>query len=259
MSVLMRPWGHLHYRVRGPVGALPVLFLNSLGTDLRMWEAVIDRLPDLHCIGMDKRGHGLSATPAVGWTMQDLAEDALALMDHLGLARVMVAGCSIGGIIAQQMGVMSPDRVAGLFLSNTAPKVGTADSWAARVAAVQTQGIAAIAPQILERWFAPAFRASPACLPWEVMLRRADPAGYIGTCQVLAKVDLTADLGRITAPVLMLAGSADLSTPTDLVRATAARIAGARVVELEGSGHIPAIDAPEAVAALLAEFHGGLA
>ena len=92
MSVLMRPWGHLHYRLRGPDSGLPVVLLNSLGTDLRMWEGVADRLPAIRLIGMDKRGHGLSATPTDDWTLDDLAADALALMDHLGVARAADRG-----------------------------------------------------------------------------------------------------------------------------------------------------------------------
>lgn len=258
MSVLMRPWGHLHYRDQGPRGGLPVITLNSLGTDLRMWQGVADLLPDLRLIGMDKRGHGLSATPAAPWDINDLAGDVLALMDHLAIPRALIAGCSIGGIIAQLLGARHPDRVAGLLLSNTAPKVGTQASWDTRIAAIQAGGLASIAPAILERWFAPAFLASDAVRPWATLLLRNDPEGYIGTCRVLAALDLTAEAPRISAPTLCLTGTADQSTPPDLVRALAASIPGAQVHILEGSGHIPAIDNPAAVAALLADFHRSL-
>ncbi|MBL9049953.1 MAG: 3-oxoadipate enol-lactonase [Tabrizicola sp.] len=258
MSVLLRPWGHLHYRQRGPDTGLPVVLLNSLGTDLRMWEGVADRLPDLRLIGMDKRGHGLSATPSGEWTLDDLANDALALMDHLGLPRALVAGCSIGGMIAQRMATLAPPRVAGLFLSNTAMKVGTDESWAARIAGVTEKGLRGLAPQIMERWFAPAFRVTPEAKAWETMLMRGDDAGYIGTCRVLAAADLRSTSPTITCPVLLVGGNADASTPEDLVRATAAAIPGARVHILKGSGHIPAIDNPGATARLLADFHRGL-
>lgn len=259
MSVIMRPWGHQHFRMRGPESGLPVLFLNSLGTDLRMWEGVIDRLPTLRAIGMDKRGHGLSATPETPWTLQDLAQDALALLDHLAIDRAVIAGCSIGGMIAQQIATLAPNRVAGLFLSNTAMKVGTDASWQARIDGVTAQGLRGLAAQIMERWFSPEFRASDAAKPWETLLRLGDDAGYIGTCRVLAAADLMTTSPGITCPVLMLAGSADQSTPPELVRATAAAISGARVELIQGSGHIPAIDNPDATARLLAAFHRGLA
>jgi 3-oxoadipate enol-lactonase len=258
MSVLMRPWGHLHYRLRGPDTGLPVILLNSLGTDLRMWEGVADRLPHLRLIGMDKRGHGLSATPTDGWTLDELAADALALMDHLGINRAAVAGCSIGGMIAQRMATLAPSRIAGLFLSNTAMKVGTDESWAARIAGVTEQGLRGMAAQIMDRWFAPAFRASDEARAWETMLMRGDDAGYIGTCRVLAAADLRTTSPAIACPVLLVGGTVDASTPEDLIRATAAAINGARVQIIQGSGHIPAIDNPDATAHLLADFHRGL-
>jgi 3-oxoadipate enol-lactonase len=259
MSVLLRPWGHMHYRLRGPRSALPVMLLNSLGTDLRMWEGVADRLPHLHLIGMDKRGHGLSATPDTDWTLDDLAADALALMDHLGLDRALVAGCSIGGMIAQRMATLAPPRVAGLFLSNTAMKVGTDESWAARIAGVTAHGLGGLAPQIMERWFAPDFRASPDASAWQTLLRHGDVAGYVATCRVLAAADLRATSPAIACPVLLVGGSADAATPEDLVRATAAAIPDARVRIIQGSGHIPAIDNPDTTARLLDDFHRGLA
>lgn len=259
MSVLMRPWGHLHYRLRGPETGLPVILLNSLGTDLRMWEGVADRLSHLRMIGMDKRGHGLSATPTADWTLDDLVSDALALMDHLGVARALVAGCSIGGMIAQRMATVAPPRVAGLFLSNTAMKVGTDESWTARIAGVSKLGLRGIAPQIMERWFGPKFRASDDAKAWETLLVRGDDAGYIATCRLLAAADLRAVSPAIACPVLLIGGSLDASTPEALVRETAAAIPGARVEIIEGSGHIPAIDNADATARLLEDFHRGLA
>lgn len=259
MAVLLRPWGHLHYRVRGPQDGVPVVFLNSLGTDLRMWDAVVDRLPGIRAVGMDKPGHGLSATPSGDWSLGTLAADAVALIDHLSIAQAVVAGCSIGGMIAQMMGALHPERVRGLVLSNTGMKVGTAESWAARIAGVQSLGMAGLAPQVIERWFAADFRATDEVLPWVTMLVRGDAAGYIGTCKVLAAADLTALSPTIRCPVLLLAGSADLSTPVDLVQATAAAIPGARVEVIEGSGHIPAIDNPDRMAALIGSFLAGLA
>jgi 3-oxoadipate enol-lactonase len=258
MSVMMRPWGHMHYRDRGPAGAPVVVFANSLGTDLRMWEAVADRLPGLRCIGFDKRGHGLSAVPDAPWTVEDLAGDALALMDHLGVGRAVMAGCSIGGMIAMAAGIAAPSRLRGLLVSNSAAKVGTAESWAARVAAVEDQGLRGMAEPILERWFGNVFRASNDVLPWRRMLELGDVAGYLGTCNALAKADFLGGVGAIRMPVLFLAGSEDQSTPVALVQETAAMISGARLEVLEGSGHIPALDNPDLVARLLADFVRGL-
>jgi len=254
MRVLTRPWGHLHFRDSGPSGAPALLFVNSLGTDLRMWEAVGERLPGVRTIGFDKRGHGLSATPEGEWDIADLADDVLAILDHLGLERVVVAGCSVGGLIAQALTVRRPERVLALLLSNTAARIGTPESWQARIDAIEAGGLAAIAPAVLARWFAPTFLAQPEARLWATMLDRCDSQGYIATCGALARADLTAQVSRITCPTLCLAGSEDQATPPNLVRATADQIPGAHFFVLQGSGHLPAIDAPEATARLIRDL-----
>ncbi|HSF64821.1 MAG TPA: 3-oxoadipate enol-lactonase [Paracoccaceae bacterium] len=253
MACLMRPWGHMQFRDTGGAGDA-LVFANSLGTDSRMWDEVIDALPGRRCITFDKRGHGLSATPGAPWRVEDLADDLRALMDARGVGRAVIVGCSIGGIIAQALAVAHPGLVRGLVLSNTAAKVGTPEAWQARIDAVRAGGLASIAGAVLERWFAPGFLASDAVRPWRQMLLGCDAAGYAGTCAALAQADLRAHVGAIAAPVLMIAGSADQATPPDLVAETAAAIPGARLVVLEGSGHIPAIDAPDAVARAIADF-----
>lgn len=258
MPCLMRPWGHMNFRDTGPRDAPPILFANSLGTDLRMWDGVSAALPGFRCIGFDKRGHGLSATPSEGWTVQDLAADAVALMDHLGVARAIVAGCSVGGLVAQAMALDHPGRVSALILSNTAARIGTDQMWATRIAALREGGIASISAAILERWFAPAFLNTPESLPWQTMLLRCDLAGYIGTCEALAIADLRARVPALDLPVMLLAGSMDQATPPALVAETAAMIPGARLEVLDGSGHLPAIDAPTRTADLILNFVKGV-
>jgi 3-oxoadipate enol-lactonase len=254
---LMRPWGHMHFADQGPRDAPPILFANSLGTDLRMWQGVTGRLAH-RCIRFDMRGHGLSATPAQDWTVEDVAADVVALLDHLGLQTATIAGCSVGGMVAMATGIHHPSRANALILSNTAAKIGTPDSWQTRIDAVQAHGIGPIADMILERWFPAPFRTSPAALLWRTMLLRADPIGYVQTCRALSRADFRAGLAGLDLPVLMIAGSADQSTPTALVAETCAMIRGATLVELVGSGHIPAIDAPDATARAIRDFLGGL-
>jgi 3-oxoadipate enol-lactonase len=256
MQILMRPWGHMHYVDEGPKDAPTTLFANSLGTDLRMWQGVTQRLSH-RCIRFDMRGHGLSATPAADWSVEDIANDAAALLDHLRIARATVAGCSVGGMVAQAFGVHYPTRARALILSNTAARIGTAESWQTRITAIETSGLASIADTVLDRWFPKSFRAKAEALAWQTMLLRTDPAGYVQTCRALSRADLRAGLATLNLPVLLLAGSEDQSTPTALVAETAALIRGAQLFELQGSGHIPAIDAPEATARAISDFTGG--
>lgn len=254
MPILIRPWGHMHFKVDGAEGAPAILWANSLGTDLRIWDGVVARMPGWRHVRFDKRGHGLSATPSGDWDVTDLADDAVALLDHLGVEAAVVGGCSVGGMIAQGVALGHPGRVKALVLSNTAARIGTVDLWAARAGAVRTGGMAAVADAVLERWFAPAFRNSPEAAPWATMLRRCDPLGYAGTCAALSRADFRGEAGRIAVPTLMIAGTADQATPPALVAETAAMIPGARLVTLDGSGHIPAIDSPDTLAATIAEF-----
>lgn len=253
MQALMRPYGALHYRLDGPVGAPVVLMANSLGTDLRLWDAVLPLLPQgLRYLRYDKQGHGLSALGAAD-RIDDHAADAAALIEAVGGPVVMV-GLSIGGLIAQRLAADRPDLVRALVLSNTAARLGTADSWQARIDAVTSGGPEAIAGPVMERWFAAPFRATPELALWRTMLARTPAAGYIAACRALATADQTQATAALRLPVLVVAGSEDGASPPDLVRATADLIPGAAFHLIDGAGHLPCVETPAAFAAAIAPF-----
>lgn len=245
-----------HVAESGDAQGRPIVFANSLGTDLRVWDAVLPLLPaGLRVLRSDKRGHGLSDCPPGPWTIADLADDLAAILDARGIRDAAIVGLSVGGLIAQSLAARRPDLVRVLVLSNTAAKIGTADTWNDRIAAVETGGITPIADAVLERWFTPAFRADPARLaPWRNMLARTPAAGYAATCAAIRDADLTASTRTLKQPTLALAGDADGSTPPDLVGATAALIGGARFEVIADAGHIPGVEQPEAYAGLLTAF-----
>lgn len=251
MQVLTRPWGAMHYCAEGTGPA--VVFANSLGTDLRLWDAVLPLLPGIRAIRFDKRGHGLSdCGPAEG--IAGLATDAAALIEAVAGGPVVFVGLSIGGMIGQALAARRPDLVRALVLSNTAAKMGTAEAWNARIAAVQAGGVGSIADAVMERWFAPAFRATPALAPWRNMLARTDAGGYAAACAAIAAADLTAQTAALRLPVLAIAGDSDGASPPDLVAATAALIPGADFRILPGAGHLPCVETPAAWAGLVAPF-----
>lgn len=254
MQTLSRPWGTMHYRIDGPKAGPTVVFANSLGTDLRLWDALVPLLPaTLRLIRYDKRGHGLSDLGGTA-SLADLADDTIALIEATTSGPVVLVGLSIGGLIAQAVADRRPDLLRALVLSNTAAKLGSAESWHSRIAAVAADGLPSIADAVMERWFAPAFRATPAVAPWRNMLCRTPRAGYIAACQALADADHTAATACLTLPTLVIAGAMDGASPPEVVQATAALIQGAQFHIIPDAGHLPCVESPEAYAALLFPF-----
>jgi 3-oxoadipate enol-lactonase len=150
----------IHYLDHGRRGGPPLVFINSLGTDFRIWTEVAGILaPDFRIVLYDKRGHGLSQSGPGQNDMADYASDLAALMDVVGVGRATIVGLSIGGMIAQEFYRQRPERVAALVLCDTAAKIGTDESWDQRIADVERGGIDAIADSVLERWFTADFRS----------------------------------------------------------------------------------------------------
>ncbi|MCX5514408.1 3-oxoadipate enol-lactonase [Kaistia algarum] len=249
----------LHVKVDGPVGAPTVLLLNSLGTELRMWDGVADALAGpFRVIRFDKPGHGLSEAAERPYSIRQLAAYALSVLDAFGVERAHVVGLSIGGQIAMALADAYPRRIDRLVLSNTAARIGSPQMWSDRIGALERGGIASIADPILERWFSARWRRDhPEELAgWRAMLTRCDLAGYLGCCEALAGADLTAACTAIRQPVLVIAGSEDGATPPALVQSTAALIPQAAFVCIEGAGHLPCIEQPDAYLRLLRGFLG---
>ncbi|MCX7645284.1 MAG: 3-oxoadipate enol-lactonase [Rhodobacteraceae bacterium] len=243
----------IHYADEGE-GA-PVVFANSLGTDFRLWDAVLPLLPrGLRVIRYDKRGHGLSSCPRAPYSMGALVADAERLLDHLGVKDCVFVGLSIGGMIAQGLAVKRMDQVRAMVLSNTAARIGTRETWDERIAAVRAGGIEPIADAVMERWFSKPFRATPELQLWRNMLVRQPAEGYAGCCAAIAGTDFCATTASLTLPTLAIAGSEDGSTPPDLVRETAGLVKGARFQLIRGAGHLPCVEKPEEYAAVLTAF-----
>lgn len=253
MLALTRPFGTLHVQVDGPDDAPAVVFANSLGTDLRLWEAVLPLLPPgLRLIRYDKRGHGLSG--GLGDRLEDHAEDAVAVIEALAKGPVIMVGLSVGGLIAQRVASDRPDLIRALVLSNTGARLGSAESWQARIDAVEAHGLGAIADAVMERWFAAPFRARAELALWRAMLMRSPTDGYVATCRALASADQTGATARLHLPALVIAGAEDGASPPEVVEALARLLPGAAFHCLPGAGHLPCVETPEAWAALVSPF-----
>ena len=259
MSVANVDGVRLHYRDEGPArgagGGTTLAFVNSLGTDLRLWDGVVAALPEgRRIVRQDMRGHGLSDCPGGPWSIDALADDVFGLLCHLGVTRCTLVGLSIGGLVAQRVAARHPEILAGLVLSSTAARIGTPEAWRERIDRLREHGLAAEAGAILERWFSAPYRERTDVSAWRERLLGTPLDGYLRCCEVLADTDLSADAGGLGLPTLVVAGTADEATPPALVRATAAMIDGARYHELDGAAHLPCIEAPARFAGLLDDF-----
>ncbi|WP_309083882.1 3-oxoadipate enol-lactonase [Chelativorans sp.] len=247
----------LHHDLRGPAERPVLVFINSLGTDFRIWNEVAgDLQQDFRLVLYDKRGHGLSEATPPPYAMTDHVGDLAALLDHLGTASAIIVGLSVGGVVAQGLAALRPDLVRALVLCGTAPKIGNDELWNARIKAVTEDGIASIADGIMQRWFTPAYRTpdNPDYVGYLAMLTRTSREGYAGTCAALREADLTESTRALKLPALCLVGDQDGSTPPDLVRELASLIEGARFKIIEDAGHLPCIEQPERTAELIRAF-----
>lgn len=248
----------LHHRLTGaPSDGPVVVFINSLGTDFRIWDETVARLAgECATLVYDKRGHGLSdlgdAPPSIAAHAADLA----ALLDHLAIERAIICGLSIGGLITLQLYAIRPDLVQAMILSDTAHKIGTAQSWNERIGIAETSGIAAFADSVMEKWFTPAFHTGRAdeLAGYRNMLTRQPVAGYVAACKALASADLTETARKVSVPALCIVGDQDGSTPPALVRSLADLVPGARYQIIEAAGHIPCVEQPETFTAQISAF-----
>lgn len=254
MSRFQTPEGHeLFYQVTGATEAAPVVLIGSIGSTHQMWDKVVPLLArQLRVIAFDARGHGQSDTPEGPYSTNDLADDVVALLDHLGIESADVVGLSIGGQTALQLALAHPQRVRRIVVSNTGAKIGTPQGWADRAAAVEADGIEPLAAAIVANWVTPDFAADH---PDEVadlrrMLVGNDPAGYAASCHSLAGFDATERLSEIKAPLLAIGATGDGPTAPEVTRVIAERVADGSFVEIPGA-HIPAYEVPDQYAAVV--------
>ena len=244
------------YRIDGPENAPAVLFSHSLGSDLDLWRPQLPAcLRSFRVIRYDIRGHGSSSVPPGPYTLDQLGQDAVAVLDAAGAPQAHFVGLSIGGLTGLWLGIYARERVSRLVLANTGARIGTDELWNQRIEAVRTQGVGAIADAVLARWFTPDFTASRPDLvkPIRQTFEACPSAGYIGCCEALRDADLRGQIGTITTPTLIMTGKFDQSTPPALGQQLQAQIASARLIELSAA-HISNVERSEEFTRAVLEF-----
>jgi 3-oxoadipate enol-lactonase len=210
------PDAQLRYQFDGPAQAPALLFSNSLGTTFRMWDAQLsDFTQQFRILRYDTRGHGESTVSPGPYNIAQLSRDVVHLLDVLSLDRVHFCGISMGGMTGMELASQSPTRVHKLVLCSTAAKIGTPDTWNARIEAVQKGGMKSVAATVIERWFTPSFRSAH---PDQVavaqqMLEATNPDGYIANCAAVRDFDFRQSLSSIRVPTLVVSGTHDPVAP----------------------------------------------
>ncbi|MFC5137364.1 3-oxoadipate enol-lactonase [Actinomycetospora rhizophila] len=250
----------LHHAAEGPADGPPLVLLCSLGSTIDMWAPQRAELADeFRVISLDTRGHGGSPVPDGPYRVEDLAGDVLETLDGLGVPRASFAGVSLGGAIAQWIGLHAPERAASLAMLCTAARFPNADTFRERATTVRAQGTAAIADAVVARWFTEDFAdAEP-----DIVARMRDqiastPAeGYAGCAEAVAAWDVVDELGSIDVPTLVVSGIEDPATPPEHQQLLADGIPGARLETVTNAAHLASFQRPEIVTPLLREHAKG--
>ncbi|RTQ98892.1 alpha/beta fold hydrolase [Halomonas nitroreducens] len=242
------------YRLLGAESNPLVVLAHPLGMSQAVWDDLLPTLlPRYRVLTWDLPGHGASqAWPADGGDIPPaaLAAEALALADHAGAAHFHFVGTSIGGVVGQQLVAEHAGRLLSATLTNTGVVIGNTELWTTRAGRVREEGLAAMADEIVPRWFAPAcFEDEPALKTgWCTQMGRGDDDSYARLCEMLGRTDFTGKLAGKDVKVQLLGGSEDLATPPASLEALAAELDGAPLEILEGVGHVPSVERPDAVA-----------
>lgn len=241
-------------------GSGPWLILShSLATDLTLWDDQMAALtPHFRVLRFDTRGHGGSSAPDLPYDFAMLTADVLGLMDALGVGRAHFCGISMGGMIAQHVALAAPERIDRLVLVSTtsgySPEARA--MWSERIAGVRRNGIEPLVAPTLERWFTPSYQATHPEVMARIgnLIRTTPAAGYMGSGQAIATLDVTEKLPALRCPTLVIAGADDTGTPPAMGRLIAARIPGARFESLPSSSHLCNVEQADVFSRELCRF-----
>ena len=245
------------YTVDGADDAPVVVLTNSLGATRAMWDPQVPALAERYrVVTYDTRGHGESPAPAGPYTLDDLVDDVVALLDEVGAERAHVVGLSLGGMTAMRLAARNPERLHRLAVLCTSAKADP-QGFLDRAAAARSGGTAPLAPTVVSRWLTPSYAAAHPDLVTrlETMIATADDEGYAACCEVVAGMDLRPDLGRIGAPTLVVSALEDPALPPEHQQVIADGIPGAELLRVSPGAHLANLErTQEVTGALLAHL-----
>lgn len=233
-----------------------LVFSNSLGTDLSMWDKQIELLgAEFNILRYDTRGHGKSEVVEGEYSIEMLGNDVLDLLNNLKIEKVIFCGLSIGGLTGQWLGIHAPERLNKLILCNTAVKIGNNEGWNTRIETVQKNGLESIVSGTQERWFTPKFVTENKMEVDSVLATfvKTPLAGYISCCAAVRDADFTDDVFKISVPTLIISGTEDLVTTVKDGDFLMGKIPNS-ILEALKAAHISNIEKADDFTKLLIEF-----
>lgn len=239
-----------------------IIFANSLGCDLSMWDLQVEKLlPQLNILRFDNRGlsgYGGSMDYPAPFTIADLAGDVIALMDELNIAKANFVGISMGGLITQHLAINHSERFSKIVISNSGAKLGTAETWRDREVALIKVGVKSLIAGIIPRWFTANFcKTQPEKVAKFInMLNNCDNQGYLENCRAISCADYREELTKINIPTLIIGSTYDGSTPLELSKFMFEKIslnAKTKFVELP-CAHISCVECADDFSQLLIDF-----
>lgn len=246
----------VHAVVTGRPDGPAVVLSNSLGSTHRMWDAQIAALEErFRVVRYDTRGHGASPVPPGPYSIDELADDVIGLLDRLDIERAHLVGLSLGGMTMMRVAARNPERVNRLALLCTAAYLPPAQGWTDRAALVRADGTSAVAAAVVQRWFTPGYLAAntEAQQGYEAMVAATPTEGYAACCEAIAAMDQRAELSSIIAPTLAIAGADDPATPPDLLRDIVDAVPHGRLLVVPDSAHLANAEQPGIITPALLE------
>lgn len=247
---------HIRVEIDGPATAPALIFSNSLGANLHMWDEQAKALSkNFRVVRYDRRGHGKSDAPKGPYTVDRLGKDVIAILDSLKIERAYFCGLSMGSMTGMWLGRFAAECFNKLILSNTGARIGDLVTWNARIQTVLGKGIAAIVDSVLERWFSKTFREgnTQAVSAVRKMLLTTPAHGYAGCSAAIRDADQRWDIATIKLPTLVIAGRLDPATPAKDGEFITNRIKGCQLVTLDAA-HLSNLEKPQQYIDTLEKF-----
>jgi len=238
----------MNYELSGKEKAPVVVLSHSLACSMLMWTPQLEPLESgFRVLRFDTRGHGGSDAPTGPYTLAQLVDDAICLLDKLAIDRVHWIGLSMGGMIGQGMALSHSDRLESLILADTAAIIPDEAQpvWQERIDAVRQEGMAAVAEATLQRWFTPNYlnRRLPEIDQIRRQILMTPVAGYIGCSEAIRRLNFLDELAAIQTRTLIMVGADDPGTPVAASEAMHVRIAGSKLAVIPAAAHLSNIEA----------------